>query len=747
MYGATGNFFGPVTVNGRTPTELARTESARTPIGRVWTIPTRTALFTGREELLQHVRAALTPGRPAVIQAIHGMGGVGKTSTAIEYAHRYAADYDIGWWLNAEDKDLVPDQLAVLARAMNLVNAGDPIELGVARLLGALQRRDRWLLIFDNAEDPQALARFLPTGNGHVLITSRNPSWAEVADPVEVDMFTREESVRLVRRRAPDVSDRDASLVAETVGDLPLAVDQTAALLAETGLSVDDYLRLVAAHTSDLWRRQWGALYPVSVAASWQVAFDRIGSDEPAALQLITLLSWLAPEPVPRTLLAAAATVLPAPLSAVAADPLRLAEVVGLLRRHSAIRINDDALILHRVPSALLRERSRVEAATPNTWETITARILRDGVPKDPWDNAPVWAAWRSLLPHVLVVCAPQRDLKFVAGEVSWLLNRAGIYLRTRGELQAALPLFERAYRMDRDRLGVDHSQTLESANDLAAILSQMGEHRRARDLNEDTLARRRHALGDDHADVLVSANNLALDLRRVGEYDRAWKLDKDTFARRRRVLGDDHPDTLDSATNLAIDLRQAGEYQQALELDEDTLARRQRMLGNDHPATLWSASNLALDLREVGEYERASELSAETLNRRRRVLGDDHPNTLDSANNLALDLRQAGEYEQARRLNEGTLAKRRRVLGDDHPDTLWTANSLVLDLRQAGEYERALELSADTFTRRRQVLGDSHPDTLNTATSLAFGLRQAGERTRAEELDEYLRQRRHIAK
>jgi tetratricopeptide (TPR) repeat protein len=727
-------------------TRLDRPQSPDLPVGGVWNIPARSTLFTGREVLLDRLHRVVGDGRAAVVQAMHGMGGVGKTTTAIEYAHRQAEAYDIGWWINAEDPKLIPDQLAVLARALGLAEATTGAEEAVGRLLAGLRQRTRWLLVFDNAEQPDAIRRFLPGGPGHVLITSRNPGWDEVAGRLEVDVFARAESVRLLQARVPGVTAPDAGRIAGALGDLPLAVDQAAALLADTGLTAAEYLDLLTGRAADLLDHAGPGGYPGSVAASWQVAFDRLAAADPAALQLLALLAWLAPEPVPRTLLTAAPFVLPQPLAAAAGDPLRMAELTALLRRRGVARVNPESLLLHRVPAGLLRERTAHDLAEHDGWAAVAVRLLQAAAPANPWNNITVWPAWRRLLPHVQAACDPGRDLAAVAAQVSALLITAALYLQTRGEPRAALPLMERAYESNRARLGDDHPSTLAAANNLAISLQALGRYERARQLDEDTLTRRRRLLGDDHPSTLTSANNLALDLRRLREHERARELDEDTLARKRRVQGDDHPNTLRAAHSLAIDLRALGEHERARQLDEDTLTRRRRVLGDDHPETLGSAHSLAINLRALGDHEQALKLDEDTLDRKRRVQGDDHPDTLTSANNVALGLRRLSEYERARQLDEDTLTRRRRVLGDDHPDTLTSANNLAVDLRQLGQHERAHRLDDDTLTRRRRVLGDDHPDTLASAHNLAIDLRRLGDHEQAGRLDDdTLARRRRI--
>ena len=320
--------------------QLPRPRRADAPARRIWDIPPSVEAFTGRAELLGQLDQALRDSGRVVVHAVTGIGGVGKTSTAIEYAHRNARRFDIAWWIPAENPDLVPGRLAALAHALNLCDPATPSGDALAKLRVYLQTHGRWLLVFDNAENPDALRPLLPTGSGQIVITSRNPHWRGTATRIEITELPRADSIALMHELLPGISTHDADRVADAVGDLPLALDQAGSLLAIGGLTVETYLQLLTEQTENLLAFPSGLTYPRTAAAAWALAFDDLFVHHPASSDLLTLIARLAAEPVPLPLLFTATDSgsvdgLPDTLLAFATNPLALVTATDILTRRA----------------------------------------------------------------------------------------------------------------------------------------------------------------------------------------------------------------------------------------------------------------------------------------------------------------------------------------------------------------------------------------------------------------------------
>ncbi|MEU5456668.1 FxSxx-COOH system tetratricopeptide repeat protein [Streptomyces globisporus] len=757
---------GPVTFPGGTLADSDTDPAPQRPrlpssvgLPEVWNVRRRNPDFSGREADLVRLRTGLLSGHHAVIQALHGMGGIGKTQIASEYAHRFASQYDLVWWVDAEQADQLPVRFTELADRLGITKSDAGPEANARALLQHLRTRHRWLLILDNAEQPDQIEPWLPEGPGHVLITSRNPDWHGIAQQNHLDVFTRSDSLAYLQTRLPGIATEQADLLAKDLGDLPLALAQAAGVL-RSGLTLERYRQLLATNTARLLQESDVRDYPAPLVATVDIAVTRLrdnGHVDAAALLLLG--AFLGPDPIPTAWLEAARPGLRT-TPGDANDVMWLRKSLQPLGRYGLARTEFDAFQIHRLTQAILRTRTSSEqAAVIHDDITTVLTAVDPGDPESPAD----WPSWASLTAHlttfhVAEVVGGRTELRRTLCTAIDFLLRSG-QPRTAYDLSSALhqrwsaelgpdhadtltcaqyvghassdlgsyaearTIIEDAFSRRRRVLGEEHPDTLQSAHDAFVILSYLGEYAEARTIIESAHSRRRRALGDDHPDTLQSAQGLAASLHHLGMYAEARRLQEDVLARRRRVLGEEHPSTLESAHNLAASLHSLGMYAEDRRLQEDVLTRRRRVLGEEHPSTLESAQGLAASLHAMGEYAEDRRLQEDVLTRRRRVLGEEHPHTLQSSQSLASTVHSLGDYEEARRMKEDVLARRRRILGEEHPHTLQSSQSLANTLHSLGDYEEARRMKEDVLARRRRILGEEHPEAILSMHSLAATL------------------------
>lgn len=710
------------------------TASRRAPA--IWgNVPQRTKNFTGRDELLAELRGRMTGDRgdiTAVLpHALQGYGGVGKTALAVEYVYRYAHEYDLVWWVQADQNTVVATTLAALAARLDLAApTTGRAEETVAAVLDALRKGipySRWLVVFDNADQPEPVRPLLPHGPGHVLVTSRNHRWEGVADTVAVNVFTRLESLDFLQRRVPDIGAADAGRLADALGDLPLALEQAGALQAETGMSVDVYLELLEKETIKVLGEGKPADYPVPVAAAWSVSVSQLSDQMPAAMELLRRCAYFGPEPIPLDLLNRARFVLGPPLGPTFSDPLLISRALRELGRYALGRYDSHrkTLQVHRLIQAVIR--NDVPESGEGEIRHEVHKLLAAADPGDP-DDPTTWSTYEELVPHV----RPSGALE-CGDPQSRLLGRNVVrYLYQNGNYAASRTWAERALRRWRANSGDDDPDVLIMSKHLSGALRQVGEFDEAFRISADTLERIRRTLGDQHEEALVLLNNHASLLRVRGEFNDALAMDEESVALHRQVFGE-HRRTFAAANNLAVDYALNCRYQDALELDERNYRDRLDFFGNDNDKdVVYSRSAVASDLRRLGRH---AEARAEHERIRTVYLGivaartfaPDHPDVLLQAWGLAVARRAAGAWREALPLARETFEASRRRLGDDYVDTLPTAVCLSNALRMAGQLDEATSLIDDTVERYRKVLGADHPMSLGVLVDQAIVHRLRG--------------------
>jgi hypothetical protein len=708
-------------------------------------VPPRNPHFTGRADMLDKLHSMLLGSSQSTAllpHTLHGLGGVGKTQLAVEYVYRFSNEYELVYWISAENPDQVRTSLAKLGQIMHLPESVD-LSQTVESVLDALRTMHpfrKWLLVFDNADHPDDLEQVLPVPNGHVLITSRNSSWTERARIMEVDVLQRGESVELLQRRGRHIAPGDADELAERLGDLPLALEQAAAWQAETGMSVREYLELFD-DKLQLLTDDPPAGYPATLGATWQLSFDRLRSHSPEAAQLLEVCAFLGSEPIPVNLFWAGRNAeLPSGLISTVRDNIRLRRALREISRYALAKMDpvEDRIAVHRLVQAVLRANMTSDGRI--LMMRAARRLLASANPSEP-DNAANWLLHEQLSPHIVpsgvIESADEQTRKVVLDQVR--------YRYVRGDYEGSRDLGELVVQIWQDKWGIEDLWTLIARRHLANTLRVLGDSERAYELNETTLAKMRETLGPDHEHTLATADSFGADLRKRGLFRQARESDEENLARHLRVYGEDDQATVRTANNLAVNFRLLGNAQRASELDRDSLRRLRVIFGDNHPRTLFSISNNVRNLLGMGEYKQALRMQQDVFPAHQEMLGPRHSDVLLATRNIVIAQRKIGHYAVAESQALEHLEQSRQRLGPNHEHTLAAMTSYGNALRDNGELSSARRTIEAAFDCYSETFGPRHPFTLACAINLAIVLRLMGdyraaltmnERTRADLVD-----------
>ncbi|MFJ8614131.1 tetratricopeptide repeat protein [Streptomyces sp. NPDC093675] len=742
-----GNNYAPVLTGDQSRAISLPPEALRPPVEvaaptGLDTLAVRPGLFVGRVRELERLDTALANPGGAVVQAVHGLGGIGKSTLAAHWAATRAHGHSPVRWITADSAVGVQEGLADLAGALQpALSHALPTEALAEWALQWLATHDGWLLILDNVNDPADIAPLLARAStgGRFLVTSRLATpWHGIPTVVRLDVLDETEALDLLTRIATAAGPRDLDGAAELcakLGHLPLAVEQAAAYLAQSPFTTpSDYLAMLEQYPAEMYRQGAIGITPPerTIARIWRITLDQITGREPLAADLLRLLAWYAPDQIPTTVLDGLA------------DPPALHAALGLLTAYSMLTPDPTTgtLAVHRLVQALARtpdadDPHRTPALIDQARNHATAQ-LRTALPAPTWDTPKNWLdvpenwpAWRALLPHVdaLADYAPaDTDTYATAG----LLGRTGCFLHNQGQLTRAIRCFQRVIADAVRMLGEDHPDTLICRNNLAYAYMSAGNLRRAIPLFEQTLTDTVRVLDEDHPDTLVCRRNLAGAYVSAGDLRRAIPLFEQTLTDTVRVLGENHPDTLSARHSLAYAYVSAGDLRRAIPLFEQTLTDTVRVLGENHPDTLACRHSIAGAYKSAGDLRRAIPLFEQTLTDTVRVLGENHPDTLSCRHNLAGAYKSAGNLRRAIPLFEQTLTDTVRVLGENHPDTLVCRHNLAGAYESVGDLRRAIPLFKQALTDKVRVLGEENPSTLESRNSLAYAYRSAGDLPRA---------------
>jgi tetratricopeptide (TPR) repeat protein len=649
--------------------------------------PTRTDLAP-REDLMARLATAMRgpTGRMAALTnsqylmgAVAGLGGVGKTVLAREYAWRHASEYHGVWWIDAEKRGGIISDLALLGAEMSAAiksEAQTNVEQAARAALNLIERANTekpFLLIYDNVEKPGDIETWTPRAGAHILITTRWTEWDDIAGKIDVGTLDREAAIGFLCNRAGRLDDREeAGLLADQLGCLPLALDH-AASYCRSGrrVSFKEYRESLGRKRLD-WKPTKGASfgqYDSSVWGTFNMALDRVISGDAVA--------GFAPHPEAEIVMGVAALLAPVAIPLSLFNHPRLAsegfdDAFTALAEVSLISRGENAavqstMLVHRLVQAVMRDRLEENGSKLDTLR-LALELLTSALPRQS-ESFANWAACAALLPHAFSVLGALPSDDISAARISLLCFNVAKYLQGVARYSEAEPLLQRSLAIYEKTVGPDHPSTSATLHELARLYQAQGRYSEAEPLLQRSLAIYEKTVGPDHPSTSATLHELASLYQAQGRYSEAEPLLKRSLAIYEKTVGPDHPDTSATLHELARLYQAQGRYSEAEPLLKRSLAIKEKTVGPDHPSTSATLHVLASLYEAQGRYSEAEPLSKRSLGIRRKVWGLDHPRMGQSLDLVALIALDRGDIEGAEEAAEQALAVRTAKLPVDHPD------------------------------------------------------------------------------
>ncbi|KAH8651580.1 hypothetical protein BGZ60DRAFT_436624 [Tricladium varicosporioides] len=749
------------TINGAVNAEFhnhAPPERPETPPNPSAVIPfSRDTDFVKRGILDQiHQKCAVLGSRTALV----GLGGVGKSQLAIEYAYQTRDQSPKTWvfWVHASNAARFEQSFQEIANRVKTPGRQDPAANIFQLVYNWLSddRKGEWILILDNVDDAsfliearsigqdgqtngkesknlRPLVSYLPhCPNGSILVTTRSIDAArklvERRNIIAIEPMNKEDSLTLLETKLGwhDGSNDTVELVVE-LEFMPLAIVQAAAYISQRvpRYSVREYLQdfqksdrkrtSLLNHESEQLHRDWEAKN--SIITTWQISFDHIRKIRPSAADLLSLMSFFDRQGIPEALLRSRGE---------EGTSWQDQNKSNSNNNCTNINISETDNNEDDTPQSSVGDGFEDDILVLRNYLFITINI--DGT---------------TFEMHRLVQLATRKWLEVHMQQERW--KRQSIK-----NLYAELPTGEYENWAKCQTL-FPHAQSAaaqqpeeqDSLRDWASILYnatwyalEMGKGVEAERMSVQAMKARKIIFGQEHNDTINSIAMVGLAYKLRGQWDAAEGLEVQVMETSKKIIGADHPDTLTSMANLASTYRNQGRWDAAEELDVQVMETRKKILGADHPDTLTSIASLASTFWNQGRWDAAEELEVQVMETRKKILGADHPSTLTSIANLASTYRNQGRWDAAEELFVQVMETRKKKLGADHPDTLTSMANLASTYRNQGRWDAAEELDVQVIETRKKKLGADHPSTLTSIANLASTFWNQGRWDAAEELD-----------
>ncbi|MBP9729687.1 MAG: tetratricopeptide repeat protein [Gammaproteobacteria bacterium] len=763
---------------------------------KTWNIPRQDHVFVGREHLLKALEAKLHPSLPPaisvkgekerVIRTVYpvsvcaGMGGVGKTQLALQYVHHSKHIYSLIAWFASENLDQLKQQYIEFAKALGYKEENPSIKTALPYVKEWLSRHPGWLLIYDNVNSYNEIKDYLPTGQGSMVLTTRQQKWPSAFETLDVDVMTEEESIQLIQslihRKIVDTEEKAAKELVNMLGCLPLAIAQASAYIHETHITIIDYLNLYQSHEQALLEDSTlpEGTNSLPIAATWNISLEAMAKEakekhEPLlALALLNVCAYLAPEKISRHLLL---TWFKESYPKLTSPELVLPKLIAQLWRYSLINMEEDGSItVHRLVQAVVRHQHQQTSDQKNLegspltleWYGLLVKsihsefnykthLLEDELRqkkllphlqmllnhyKKRWPTHSEW----SLIPiindigTVFSLMSDPKTAKFYYEralptlekhygkdhlEVAHALNQLGRECRYAGYLKEAKELHERALKIQEQFYGKDHPEIANSLNQLGRDYSYLGDARKAKELHERVLKIQEPHYGINHVEIADILHQLGRDYRDLGDAKKAKELHERALEIQEQFYGKDHPEIAYSIDQLGRDYRDLGDVKKAKELHERALKIQEPYYDRDHIEAAHTLHQLGRDYADLGDAKKAKELHEHALKIQEQFYGKDHIAVAQTLYQLGRDYRDLGDAKKAKEFHERALEIQEPFYGKEHVEVAQTLHQLGRDYADLGDAEKAKELHEHALKIKEPFYDKSHPTMADAYTNL----------------------------
>jgi tetratricopeptide (TPR) repeat protein len=717
-----------------------------------WNVPfPRNPYFTGREDVLRKLHNSLKSDKAtALAQAISGLGGIGKTQTAVEYTYRYRNEYDAVLWVKADSREALISDYAALAQVLALPEKDAKEQNLIAAVVRRwLENNSGWLLVFDNADEPGLLEDYIPINQkGHILLTSRAQLFDNlgISNPVGLLKMPPDEAKEFLRKRTgrsqPSQAENEAILIiAEELDYLPLALEQAGAYIKELNSSFSNYLSSYRTRGLAMFKKHPPVTgkYPESVATTWLLNFEEVEKTSKASAELLTASAFFNSDNIPLELIIKGGPELGETIKSsiedMEKDPLVLDELLLPLTRYSLITRDSSAYSIHKLVQAVIRDR--IGKDDERIWAEQTVKAINLVFPEVEFSN---WSLCKRLVPHAQSGAEHIKKYEFEFEEAGRLLYYAGFYLFERALYSEAEPMYRRALDILEKSLGIDHPNVATSLNNLAHLYYTQGKYAEAEPMYMRALEIYEKSLCKDHPNIATSLNNLAGLYYTQGKYAEVEPMYMRALEIKEKSLGKDHPEVASSLNNLAELYYEQGKYGKAWPMYMRALEIREKSIGKDHPDVATSLINLAALYDAQGKYAEVEPMYMRALEIREKSLGKDHPDVATSLINLARFYQSQGKYDKAEPMYRRTLAILEKSLDNDHPYVAKSLNNLAALYNSQGKYDKAEPMFRRALEIYEKSLGKNHPNVATFLENLASLLRKTNRKEEAQEMEERAR-------